>query len=75
MTKIIAELCQNHNGDRNILAKMIKAASDAGADYVKGQIIFSEDLTYRPRFEEGVVEEHGIRKSIKRPFAPELERM
>ena len=75
MTKIIAELCQNHNGDKNILAKMIKSAAEAGADYVKGQIIFSEDLAFRPRFEEGIIEEHGIRKAIKRPFAPELERL
>jgi sialic acid synthase SpsE len=75
MTKIIAELCQNHNGDKNILAKMIKSAAKAGADYVKGQIIFSEDLAFRPRFEEGIIEDNGIRKAIKRPFAPELERL
>ena len=28
---IIAEFCQNHNGDQNILESMIKAASDNGA--------------------------------------------
>lgn len=75
MTKIIAELCQNHNGDRELLGKMIKAAALAGADYVKGQVIFSEDLTHRSRFDEGMVEEHGIVKTIKRPFAPERERL
>ena len=75
MVKIIAELCQNHNGDREILKEMIVSAAKAGADYVKGQIIFSEDLAFRPRFEEGIVEEHGIRKAIKRPFVPEKERL
>ena len=34
MTKIIAELCQNHNGDIKILEEMVHAASDAGAEYV-----------------------------------------
>ncbi|MFH1711800.1 MAG: N-acetylneuraminate synthase family protein, partial [Patescibacteria group bacterium] len=75
MTKIIAELCQNHNGDRELLGKMIRAAAESGADYVKGQMIFSDDLTPRPRFEEGVIEEHGLPKAIKRPYAPEIERL
>ena len=35
MTKIIAELCQNHNGDIKILEEMVHAASDAGAEYAK----------------------------------------
>ena len=43
MAKIIVELCQNHNGDRNILRDMIWAAKENGADIVKGQVIFSED--------------------------------
>lgn len=74
-TKIIAELCQNHNGDRELLSKMIKAATDAGADYIKGQIIYSEDTTHRERFDEGAIEEHGIVKSIKRPYKAEVERL
>lgn len=73
--KIIAEMCQNHNGSKEILRKMIRAAGEAGADYIKGQIIFSEDLAYRLRFEEGFVENNGIRKTIKRPYIPELERL
>lgn len=68
MTKIIAELCQNHSGQREILGKAIKAAAEAGADYVKSQLIFSEDLAFRERFEEGD-------KAIKRPYKPELERL
>jgi len=75
MTKIIAELCQNHNGDRELLGKMIKAAAAAGADYVKGQMIFSEDLTHRPRFDQGLIEENGTVKTIKRPLSAELERL
>lgn len=75
MTKIIAELCQNHLGDREILGRMIRKAVEAGADYVKGQIIFSEDLTQRPRFEEGQIEDNGVIKTIKRPFQTEFERL
>ena len=32
MTKIIAELCQNHNGDLKILEEMVHAAAESGAD-------------------------------------------
>lgn len=37
MTKIIAELGINHNGDLEILKRMALAAHEAGADYVKLQ--------------------------------------
>ena len=74
MTKIIAELCQNHNGDVNILKDMIWRAADSGASHVKIQTIFSEDLTLRERFEEGVTLD-GVVKSIKRPYLPEFERL
>ncbi len=33
-TKIIAELCQNHNGNREIMTEMIKQAAENGADYI-----------------------------------------
>lgn len=75
MTKLIVEVCQNHNGDRSVLRDMIHAAASSGADIVKGQVIFSEDLTKRERFEEGAVETNGVRKAIKRPFGPEKERL
>ena len=65
MTKIIAELCQNHNGNITILEEMVHAASEAGADFVKIQSMLSKDLTYRPRFEEGLFED-GETKVIKR---------
>jgi sialic acid synthase SpsE len=75
MTKIIAEVCQNHLGNREVISQMIREAAVAGAEYVKGQIIFSEDLTYRERFEQGIVENNGVVKAIKRPYKPEFERL
>src|SRR3989338_4536508 len=75
MAKIIAELCQNHLGNRQVLGDAIRAAATAGADYVKAQIIFSADLIYRPRFENGQIENNGVIKTIKRPYQPEFERL
>lgn len=75
MARIIVEVCQNHNGDRGLLAEMIHAAAAGGADIIKGQVIFSDDLTRRERFEEGVVEANGVRKAIKRPYDAERERL
>lgn len=75
MAAIIVEVCQNHNGDRGILRDMIHRAAEAGADIVKGQVIFSADLTRRERFEAGVVESNGVRKAIRRPFQAERERL
>ncbi|MBX3064201.1 MAG: N-acetylneuraminate synthase family protein [Anaerolineae bacterium] len=74
MTTIIAEFCQNHKGDKAIIKDMIAAAAAAGADYAKIQSILADDLTFRDRFEEGVVED-GVRKAIKRPYQPEYERL
>ena len=64
MAQIIAEFCQNHNGDFELLKEMIHAAKEAGATYGKIQAIFANDLTFRKRFEEGMVE-NGIVKCIK----------
>lgn len=75
MSKIIVEVCQNHNGDRSVLKEMIHAAKENGADIIKGQIIFSEDLTPRERFDEGHEEANGVRKTIKRPYSAERERL
>ena len=71
---IIAEACQNHKGDLNILHDMIYAAQDAGADYIKIQSMLADDLTFRPQFEEGIVEGSQI-KAIKRPYKPEYQRL
>ena len=75
MSKIIVEVCQNHNGDRTLLKEMIHAAKESGADIIKGQIIFSEDLTPRERFDEGYEENNGVRKTIRRPYTAERERL
>ena len=75
MPKIIVEVCQNHNGDRTLLKEMIHAAKENGADIIKGQIIFSQDLTPRDRFDAGHEENNGVRKTIKRPYAAERERL
>jgi N,N'-diacetyllegionaminate synthase len=75
MTIIIAEVCQNHCGNRDILARAISESALAGADYIKTQIIFSEELTDRKRFEKGFVENNGVVKTIKRPYEPEITRL
>lgn len=71
---LIAECCQNHNGSKEILKRMIYAAAENGADYVKIQAIRSRELTHRQRFDEGVTE-NGVVKVIKRPYQPEVERL
>ncbi|PJZ58126.1 N-acetylneuraminate synthase family protein [Leptospira barantonii] len=71
---IIAECCQNHNGDREILKSMIHEAAKTGANYCKIQAIRSKELTHRERFDLGITE-NGITKTIKRPFEPEQERL
>ncbi len=74
MTKIIAELCQNHNGDLSILKEMVHAAAEAGADYCKIQTIDSKELTHRKIFDTGL-EVNGIVKTIKRPYKDEIKRL
>mgnify|MGYP001563870982 CR=1 FL=1 len=75
MSKIIVEVCQNHKGDRDTLKKMIHAAKENGADIIKGQVMFSEDVMHRPRFDEGEVEDNGVVKTMKRPYQSEVERL
>ncbi len=75
MVRLIAEVCQNHGGSRETLSAMIAAAAEAGADYVKMQTIFSDDLTFRERFEEGGMNPDGTQKTIRRPYAAEKERL
>jgi N,N'-diacetyllegionaminate synthase len=74
MTKIIAELCQNHNGDISVLEEMVHAAAESGAEYAKIQSMLSKDLTHRKRFDEGLVEGGEIRVK-KRPYSDELDRL
>ena len=74
MTKIIAELCQNHKGDKYLMSDMVAAAAEAGVDYVKIQSMQSIDLTKRKRFESGLIE-GGVTKTIKRPYEKEYKRL
>jgi N,N'-diacetyllegionaminate synthase len=74
-TKLIAECCQNHNGNKEILKKQIHEAAANGADYVKIQAIRSKELTHRPRFDEGVIDDNGVVQVIKRPIEAEKARL
>ncbi len=74
MAKLIAELCQNHNGDLKILDEMISSAASNGADYAKIQAIDSSQLTFRQRFESGLSKDGKV-KVIKRPYKDEYERL
>ena len=72
--KVIAELCQNHNGDIKLVEEMVHAAADAGADIVKIQSIDSKDLTHRKKFDDGLVVNDEV-KIIKRPYKVEYDRL
>jgi len=74
VARVIAELCQNHLGDRVLLKDMVWAAAGAGADYAKIQTIRVRELTHRERFEEGR-HEHGVVQCIRRPYQPEYDRL
>jgi sialic acid synthase SpsE len=75
MTKIIAEFCQNHNGDMSILKDMVWSAAENGATHGKIQTIFVEDLANREGFDEGVVDDNGKQVRIKRPYQAEYDRL
>ena len=74
MTKLILELCQNHNGSLKILEEMIHAASEQGARYLKIQDINSSELVQRKKFDSGI-KRNGKIVTIKRPYFNELERL
>lgn len=72
--EFIAEFCQNHNGDVELLQDMVHAAAESGARVGKIQTIFAENLSYRPRFEEGIKVDGKV-ASIKRPYQSEYDRL
>lgn len=74
MRIVIAELCQNHNGDLGVLKEMVWAAAEAGATYAKIQSMLADDLPKRARFETGEWE-GDIQTAIKRPYQPEYDRL
>lgn len=71
---LIAEFCQNHNGNFEILSRMIEAAAANGATHGKMQTIYADTVTCRPQFEHGL-EVDGVIKSIKRPYQAEVGRL
>lgn len=72
--KLIAEFCQNHNGDADVLARMVEDAARNGATHAKVQNIYVRSLAFRPEFEEGI-EISGTRHAIRRPYQPEYDRL
>ena len=54
---------------------MIWSAADCGATHAKIQTIYSADLTFRERFEDGVIDDSDVVTSIKRPYSSELARL
>ena len=72
--KVIAELCQNHNGDPELVRRMVDAAAEAGATHVKLQNIHAATVAFRPQFEDGL-EVDGVTQAIRRPWAAECDRL
>ncbi len=72
---LIAECCQNHNGSRETLKRMIHEAAAAGADYVKIQAIRSREVAFRERFENGSKADDGTVRVIQRPYRAEVDRL
>ena len=72
--KIIAEFCQNHNGDKKVLEEMIDIVNEIGISHAKIQNIYAKNLTFRPQFENGI-EINGKVLAIKRPYEAEYERL
>ncbi len=73
--KIIAEMCQNHNGSFSRLCEMVQESKKGGATHAKIQTIFANDLSYRKEFENGLKDENGKFIYIKRPYSNEYERL
>ena len=68
---IIAEFCQNHNGDVDVLNRMILEAKESGASHAKIQGLYSSELTNRPEFEP----ENQKEGSLLRPYQAEFDRL
>lgn len=69
--KIIAELCQNHNGNQDLLWKLMEASKNNGATHAKIQNLYSFELTKRMEFEV----QRDDRFSMYRPFDKEFDRL
>jgi len=53
---------------------MIEAAAASGATHGKMQTIYANTVTYRPQFENGVIQNKVV-KAIKRPYKDEFNRL
>ncbi len=73
--KFIAELCQNHNGNSELVFQMLDEAVQAGATHVKLQHIYVENLTFRNEFENGGEDLVSGAQFISRPFRQEYNRL
>lgn len=73
--KFIAELCQNHNGNSELVFQMLDEAIQAGATHVKLQHIYVENLTFRNEFENGGEDLVSGTQFISRPFRQEYNRL
>lgn len=69
--KLIAELCQNHNGEKNTLIEMATKALEAGATHAKIQNLYSFELTKRLEFENP----NPSKFQMFRPFKTEVARL
>tara|TARA_B100000579_G_scaffold380605_1_gene348607 strand:- start:3267 stop:4223 length:957 start_codon:yes stop_codon:yes gene_type:complete len=72
--KFIAELCQNHLGSFSNVKKMTIQCAQNGADIIKLQYILSGDLSFRPIFENGLIQNNKV-LAIKRPYLNEYKRL
>lgn len=68
---IIAEFCQNHNGNVKLLDRMIEEAKINGASHAKLQGLYSSELTKRSEFEPG----NQTNGSLLRPYQTEFDRL
>lgn len=71
--ELILEFCQNHNGDFDIVKRMLDEAAKVSVKTVKLQCAFAEDLSYRPLFEVGYKSKNFEIKS--RPYGTEFSRL
>lgn len=71
--KFIAEMCQNHNGDFEILRRMVASAAEAGVTHCKLQGLYSSELTDREMFRSPEISEQN--QVVLRPYSAEMERL
>ena len=57
---VILEFCQNHNGKKDVLERMLDEAAELGVKYVKLQAAYADDISFRPEFENGLEKDSQI---------------